>query len=263
MNRTHRSALRCVLLGVVVVLWASCSDSQEALRVELPVVADGNGLHEVTTDQGYTIEITAMRVALTGLEFTTSGEAHLAWWSPSRWLMGVAYAHPGHYAGGEIIGELPGRYVVDLVEGSGVELGVATLLEGDYNGANFTFAQAGMDDGLEPSDPLMGHSVWLEGVARRDGQTVAFTATIDQDDDRQVVGAPLELELSQGMEVMLGFQLLPQDPATGATLFDGIDFASLDSDSLGHITLEGEAPDANRLRRALQTHDFYNIAVLP
>ena len=262
-----RGGWRCALASCLVAWCAvACGDvSQEAARVELPVVVDGSGLSgSVSTDLGYDVEVTALRVAMERLEFTTEGETHLAALrSLERLLLPVAHAHPGHYAGGEIIGELPGRYVLDLIGGDGAELGAATLLEGDYNGANFTFVRATAEDGLSADDPLIGHTMLLEGVARRGEEAIAFSALIDQDEDRQVVGAPLELDLVEGATVRLGVQALVKDPFSADTAFDGIDFGALDGDGDGQVRFVSGDPDANRLRRALQTHTYYFVAVLP
>ncbi|MFV8752427.1 hypothetical protein ACNOYE_17920 [Nannocystaceae bacterium ST9] len=269
--------MRRSTLGLLALTLA-CAPS-EAPRVELPIVADGSGLAISTTDLGWTIEFEQARLAIGDLEFTTAGEVHEARTAEAgRWLLGLvlpsAHAHPGHYQGGEIIGELPGAFVLDLIAGDGDELGVATLIVGDYTAANFGLRRASADE-LPEGDPLIGHTAILAGTASAGEQVIAFSIVIDSPIDRRLVGAPFDYtvtEQSPSEGVELGVRLLDTDPQEGDHLFDGIDFAALDAadgavdgvvtliDPERDPALASEQVDAyNQIRRDFQTHDLFDI----
>lgn len=263
-------------LIVLILALSACDEPTEATRVEIPVVVSGAGLTPVTTDLGYEIALTEARMAFNNLAFTIAGEAHasLFWPTVSEMLIPVAHAHPGHFAGGEVTGELPGEFVVDWLADDGKQLGVATLLAGTYTGANFTFARAS-EDWLEAGDPLIGHTAIFSGTATRQGVSTEFTITIDSHEDRELVGAPLtridapahefqaRIDASSSSGTLL-MQLVTEDPIELDTLFDGVDFAALSADSDGVVQIapdsQGAAEDAyNLFRRTFQLADHYLI----
>lgn len=270
--------MRHSAVAFAAVLVAFGCQASEAPRVELPVVADGSGIEPITNDLGWTITLTSARVAMADIRFTTAGEVHegrnasLGAWVLAL-LLPSAHAHPGHFQGGEVIGELPGEFVLDFVDGSGAELGVATLIVGRYTAADFVFRRARAEE-LAADDPLAGHTAVLSGSASKDGQTIEFSALIDSPEERELVGAPFDHEIEQDAEYSLGLRLLTRDPNEQDTLFDGLDFAALDaSDSTtGSVTLidpalDPELPEAlqeayNQLRRTFQTHDHFDVIAL-
>lgn len=246
----------CLLL--VGTALACSAESEEARRIEVPVVVDTSALFvQEPTDLGYRIEFGAARGVIKDLTFTQGGEVHTAQAGPQRserrravprpgplsWIIGTAHAHPGHLAGGDVLGELPGRHVINWLD-DGAPIGTATVVAGPFDGAGFVFAQGEAGDGL--TDPLLGQTLVLEGTATREGNTVGFIAAIDQDSDRQVVGIPFIVDVDGTRAI--GFGLI------GAELFDGIDFHTLAGDA-GQVTLTG--PDLNRLRRATQSHEHF------
>jgi len=239
---------------------AGCGfDSELAARVEVPVVVQSDGMGELVNAEGYAIRVTTMRVAFENVEFTTSGEMHASLWSPVLDLVvPTAYAHPGHYAGGEVVGEMNGRFVVDWLD-AGAELGLATLLEARYDGANFVFTRARPGDGIADEDPLMGHTFEIAGEATRDGRTWTFSALVDQDEGRRVIGLPFDLEVDEGADDVLGLQMLLFDPSEADTVFDGIDFAALDPDDDGVVELVPDSEAYNVLKKQLQVHDHWAV----
>src|SRR6478735_7939545 len=98
--RTLRSALALFLL-------VGCQPAQEAPRLELPLVVDESGIETTTNDLGFDITLSEARMAVRDFQFTTAGELHTASLSQKLWsfLIPAALAHPGHYEGGEVIGE--------------------------------------------------------------------------------------------------------------------------------------------------------------
>jgi hypothetical protein len=243
-------------------LLTACGDSAEAARIQVPFQARG-ALAPRLTDLRYMVTLDTFRVAIRDLELTTAGETHTAdagAWLRTLWLP-QALAHAGHYAGGAVIGELTGRFVFDWAAPTPTPLGDATLLDGQtYTGLNFSFTTASAADGLPADDLLIGHTAQVIGRAvSASGQTFTFTALINQDEGRQVVGVPFDAQIRRGQTQVASFLLLLHDPTSDKTLLDGIDFASLDPDGDGHVTLTPDTPPYNRLRRAMQTHDFYLV----
>lgn len=244
--------------SLALVVLAACAPSQEAVRVELPVRVGDAALPEFTTDLGYRVALTRARISVQDLEFTVQGEMHASlgarlW----RQVVPSAWAHPGHYAGGDVTGALPGAYVLSW-PGDGDELGVAELLTGDYHGLNFGFRAA---DELADGDPLRGHVAVFEGAASRDGEDIPFLIALDVDAGAQMVGAPFDHVIDEGAAGVLTLDLVVADPASGATLFDGVDFAALPREE--GATLEvGPGEEAHNIaRRAIQSHVHYAVTL--
>ncbi|MCX4240007.1 hypothetical protein [Paraliomyxa miuraensis] len=243
---------------------AGCSfDSEVAERVSARIVVDSSGVAPIETDLGYRVELTRCRVAVDTLEFTTNGEMHATWLrSPWDLLVPTAFAHPGHDAGGEVVGELEGRHLFDWRD-DGELLGEAILLAARYDGANFSFTRARVEDGIAADDPILGHTFEIAGIATLDDERYEFSILLDQDEGRRVVGLPVDLDLSDGAneDLELGLQLLAHDPFEDDTLLDGIDFAVLDDDGDHVVVLEPDTDAYNLLRRSTQTHDFYGVTI--
>ena len=246
----------------ILTCTAACDlDTSLAPRVELDVVV-------LATEDSFSaadtqIELTEARMALETIEFTTEGEMHArAGLLPALHdlVVPTAFAHPGHSGGGEVVGELVGRHVVDYLD-PGSTVGIATLLEVDYSGANFTFAIAEASDGLAEDDPLIGHTFLLAGTATRGGVEVEFVAYVDQDEDRSIIGLPLRFTATQSSTEQLALLF---DPAEGDTIFAEVDIVSLDEDADGFVEISAEQhPEAwANLRRNLQVHDHYAVEVL-
>ncbi len=254
------------MVGLALLACTACDfDSSLAPRTELGVVVDAQDILDHDTDLGYRVELTRARAAVETLEFTTDGEMHARASVPALetlydWVIPTAYAHPGHAAGGEVVGELPGRFVFDWSD-DGALLGVATMLEATYSGANFAFAIAESGDGLSSDDPIIGHTFDLAGVASRDGRSVTFEVLLDQDEGRAVIGLPLDLEVTSNTDVTIGLSFYVTDPVESKTIFDGVDFFELDDNRDGHVELTPDSEAWSRVRRNLQVHDHYGVEV--
>jgi hypothetical protein len=269
--------VKLVALAGLAVLASICSPSgEEPEAVVLAVRADSGGLQAVTNDRGWTVELAALRIAIRDFEFTIEGEMHarapdalpitlasraLALDGLTTRLVSRALAHAGHYAGGEVTGELSGDFIVDFFAEKRLPLGEAELLPGDYNGVNLTFRTASRADGLEGDDPLRGHTAFVEGVADREGETVAFTAVVDVADDTQMVGGPFELDVTEEVSATLVYRVYILDPSENDTLFDGLDFGELDHDGDGEVAIEPGQPAHNILMKTLIRHDHHGIEV--
>jgi len=249
-------AVRANLLWMAVGL--ACAPSQEAVHVQLGVAIDGSTVVDSTNDLGWTVTLTGARVAVQDLQFTILGEMHdeTAWLE--GWLIRRAWAHPGHYSGGDVTGELVGEFILDWIGDDGKALGMADLLTGDYNGFNFTFRRASEGDGLAGDDPMIGHTAYFAGVARKDEEEVAFTAALDVNAGTQMVGAPFELTVEAGTNAKIGVQLEATDPVESKSLFDGLDFAAIDADGDGAAVIEPGSEAHNIFVRTIQSHVHYN-----
>lgn len=246
---------RPVRIALSLATCLACAPSQEAARVELPVAVDGAALVDAATDLGWAIRLDAARIAVADLEFTIQGEMHASW-RPWDLVVARAWAHPGHYAGGDVTGALPGEFVLDWIAGDGAELGRAELLTGMYNGCNFALRRAGE---LPADDPLAGHTAWFAGTATKDGRAIAFTAALDVDAGTSVIGAPFMLAVDAATTTTLGVQLRAHDPETDAHLFDAVDFAALDPDGDDVVAIVPGDAAHNVVRRAIQSHVFYLV----
>jgi hypothetical protein len=238
------------ITGAALAALVACDGGDEAIRVELPVATTGAALAATTTDLGYTVTIDRMRIAVADLEFTVAGETHQTAAKRPR-------PHPGHSAGGEVTGELPGDVVLTW-DGAGHPVGVATLLVGDYHGANFGFRAADAGDGLDADDPLLGHTFHLTGTAVRGEASVAFDAALDVAAGTALVGAVFDHAVTAASTEMLSLVFFPTDPVLGKSAFDGVEFAGL-AVTEGVARIRPGAADHNVLRRAIQIHDHYAV----
>lgn len=251
------------LFAVACLLSTTACDLNTALapRVDLDVRVHPEPIDTFDTSEDITIELTELRTAVQAVEFTTEGELHAR--VLHDLLVPTAFAHPGHEAGGEVVGELAGRYVIDWLDADTV-LGPATLLTTDFSGANFGFTRAQASDGLQADDPIIGHTFLIAGTARRGDDAVEFVAYVDQDDDRSIIGLPLDFTASEASTESLALCFEPVDRIEGDSIFDGIDVIALDEDGDGFVEI---ADDANveawaMLRRNLQLHDHYAVEVI-
>ena len=259
------SLSRCVLvLGLLVFGLSSCSEPSEAPRVVLPLFVDGAGVVKVQNDMGYDIEVTLARAAINDVQFTVSGEVHQAslWSTMYDMLVPAAHAHPGHYEGGEVTGEMRGQFVFDWTTPPAQPLGEATLIAAKYTAANFTFAR-GEAETLGADDPLVGHTALILGTATKGERVIEFTIVVDSPVDRKLVGVPFEATIDDGATGSLWLQLNVKDAIEGDTLFDGIDFELFDGDGDGEVRIAPDNEESvfayNLIRRAFQTHDHFSI----
>jgi hypothetical protein len=227
----------------------ACGGAEESTAIDLEVVTAALPATPIVTDLGYTVELTRVQLGATGIEFTIGGETH-----DGTVLGGPAPPHPGHAAGGEVTGELPGDFVLTFDDAPHA-LGTGTLLTGSYEGANLTLRQVAATE-LAGGDPLAGHTAHLIGTATRDAETIAFDALLDVDAGTQVVGAVFQHDLDGQTTGTIELELLPVDPFEADTAFDGIEFADLALTD--DVALVRPGDDAhNRMRRALATHDHW------
>lgn len=242
----------------ILALLAGCGTGAEVAEVAMPVEVSSGGVAPAVTDLDYTVTVSGLRAALADVAFTVPGDGIDTSQAPLRGPDAPDLGHPGHSSGGDVTGELPGEHLIDwMADGAG--LGTATLLAGDYAGVNFRFRRAHAGDGLAAEDPLLAHSVHIEGTASKGGVDIAFDAVLDIDEGYELIGALFEHSVTAGDPAHLRFEIRTSDPYDGKTLFDGIDFAILDGDGDARVAIRPGTEAHNKLRRTVQSHDYYVV----
>ena len=162
-TRYSMSALAALLLAV------GCGQSAPA-RVAFDLEVAGGGAKELPNDHGYVVTLSRATLHLDAVHFF-SGEPLFAGRQEGllRWVIGVAYAHPGHYQEGSAMAELLQGATVDLL-GKPRILGRASGVTGSYRSARVSLASAG-DNG--------GHLAMAAGSAVKGNHEVNFTLNMD------------------------------------------------------------------------------------
>jgi hypothetical protein len=243
------------MIWSTIVVAAGCSGSREAVTIELEVTTSPLVIAAVTTDLGYRIELDRVRVAVTRVEFTIEGEMH-------DLAARVARPHPGHSSGGEVTGELPCDHILVWDGAVSPALGTATLIVGDYRGANFAIRAAGAADALAVDDPLLGHAFHLTGTISKDGTSRDLDAVLDVEPDTAVIGAVFEEVVTPASTAPLAIEFYPGDPFEADTAFDAVDFFALPTTTEGGIEIRPGSAPHNIIRRKIQTHDHYGVVAL-
>ena len=225
----------------LLLVAAGCGTTEQAETVELPVTTAASPIAAASTDLGYEVRVDSMRVAVTGIQFTIEGEQHEG---------SLVAPHPGHSSGGEVTGELAGNFVLAWTGQAQPTLGMATLIAGDYHGANFSIRAADASD-VAAGDPLLGHAFHLTGTISRAGTTRPFDATLDVEPDTNVIGLPFEATITGRSTETLAIDFAALDA------FDGIDFFA--ESATGSIAIRPGSTPHNLIRRAIQTHDHYGV----
>jgi hypothetical protein len=253
-----------VLFIAIAACVVGCGPNEEPASVHLTVRAVSDGLRNCTNDLGFEVTLSRFSIALQNIEFTIDGETHTSLWRRGMELvLPPAWAHPGHLAGGSVTGELAGAWAAIWLPAPATTLGTAEMLVGDYQGANFAFTRAGASLGLDPTDPLLGHTAYLQGTARRDERSVRFDAVVDIEDGVKMVGATFRSPIDADTTGELGIQVFTSDALEGTTLFDGIDFFALAPADDGTLSISPGSAEHSYLKRELQVHDYYVVALEP
>lgn len=244
-------------IGLLLAIAVGCGEAQEAPRHELTIVADGTGLEEVETNEGYRVELEAATMRFDSVEFTVGGEDHgdetASVLRPlRRAVIGEAIAHPNHSAGGEIGGAIEGPVVATWRSGELEPMGTGEFLEGSYAGYNVRFGDDGGND-LAP-----GTMARLEGVAvDEEGDEVSFFAEFDHVDTAEVIGGALAFDAGDEELEEVGLRFLIHDEWSGRSLFDDVDFSRFDDGSEGRVEIEEGSSSHTLLRLGLLSHEFY------
>jgi hypothetical protein len=231
---------------------AACSGTQEAATVELPVTTSSTTAMAATTDLGYQVQLSRLRIAVDTIQFTIEGEVH-----GDDEVSALVRPHPGHAGGGEVTGELPGSFVLEWNGQEHAPLGIGELITGDYYGANFAIRAASASDGLAADDPLLGHAFHFTGTISKDGVTKSLDGVLDVEVDTAVIGAVFDDVITKASTETLAIQFFAIDPFEDDTAFDGVDyFQGVTGDA---IQIRPGDVAHNIIRRVIATHDHFGV----
>ena len=185
------------LLLLVLILVVGCAQPSRG-TVDVPVSAASlEELAGLETDDGAAFTFTTATFRFADVRLEAPPEE--VTWRPA--LVPSAHAHPGHDFAGAAAGELLGDFEVDLRVGE-QEIGLASMLEGDYASARLDW-------------PADGPAVELAGtVTCPGGAALPFHFVIQE--ERQITGMelvaevhadspPTGLTLRLDLATMLGF----------------------------------------------------------
>ena len=185
------------LLPLLLVLAVGCAQPDRQ-TVEVPASATSLGsLPTFELDDGTSFEMTTATLRFGNVRLEAPPEEIT--WRPT--LVRRAWAHPGHDFAGSAAGELLGTFEVDLLAGE-QDLGVASMLEGDY-------ASARLDWPADVAAVELSGTVTLPG-----GAPLPFEFAVRE--ERQITGMqliaevhadtpPTHLTLRLDLATMLGF----------------------------------------------------------
>lgn len=161
---------------------------------------------------------------------------------------------------------LPGTFTVDLAEGGEeadpIRVGEVTAPIGFYNALSWQMLQA-------PSGEAMGHSILMQGTARKDGKTLPFKIGISSeyqyyagefigDERKGIVAAdsPGDLEMTFHFDHIFGDGELSAD--------DGLNTAALGFDPFAELAEEGQVITEEVLAEHLSAAEYQQyLALLP
>lgn len=274
MRGVKRALLMSLGLGLSLGLWACGTESQEAVRVPLKLRVLPMAALKTPTNQGYRIKLERAELMISDLGFYVAGEAHASLLErASRLILPPAYAHPGHFQGGERLGELPGRHRLVFLPQNPEQppVGEAILLTGDYHSAAFQYERASASDGLSDTDPLLKHTVLLSGSAQKDGgPEIPFVVQLRADKAQQLQGVVFQASIRPGSQSVLGLAWSLEVPDSASaqgtrSFFDNLDFAALaaEPDGVVHILpshpKRANAEAYDRLRNRLGDHSYFAL----
>ncbi len=247
---------RFLLLGALVCGFGTygCGEPEEAQRFELPVLVDGDSLEEFETNRGYQIDLEEVLFRVERVEFTVGGEAHgEASLLPRlrQMVIGEAYAHPNHSAGGEVAGEIVGPFDLHWLLGEMTEIEVGTFLEGNYGGYNLFLTVA--DGYSEVAEGMTGR---ISGTASKNGEQIPFeVALVGQ--NTEIYGGALSGNLPDEAVTAVALEFLAYEPHSSWSIFDRVEFSELSQDQDGVVRIESGSLAYARIQTALASHEHY------
>lgn len=195
---------------------------------------------------GWRVEITAGKLALAHLYYVTGPAATLA----QRTLaLPAAHAHPGHYAAGDVLGELGEQVTLDLLA-SPVTLAATPGVTGYARSAVVTFGELARENGA---------AVLVKGLATRGGEARRFSARVER---AAIVNATSGLPEVEGCPLsggrIRGDGNVQLEVHT-ALWVDQIDFSEVPA-SDDPFQLEPDTPPHNAFRRGIQKAIAYQFS---
>jgi len=229
-------ALMTLLLG--------CPAADEPALVGVSVSAVSARGTTFETEQGYEISLEEGTVVVGDLHFhepKSVEEGAAIGRRARRPEPGGVLAHPGHDMSGDVRGELAGTFVVDLLAEEAA-LDEADFYEGSYETASLLLVEP---EGSE-------FTAVLAGTADTGGGAIPFELAVDHAE--AVLGIAFETEIDA---LAAPSVTLVVDPAS---ILGHLDFAALDGDGDGTVTLQDEGV-SNPLLFGLESNLTFDFRV--
>lgn len=147
---------------MIAALAVSACGAPAAVRRDLPVEVAGALGEGGPNDFGWTVTFSEATLPIETLRFYTGKVLLSRRFDPWSWVVGTAWAHPGHYVAGEALGEILAPKTIDLLAPAPQVLGVANATTGEYGSLEFKIGAPG---------------IHLKGSATKGPDTVRFDST--------------------------------------------------------------------------------------
>lgn len=189
---------------LVVLLLLSCGENSttgKQVVLHTKLTSDLTAERSFVTDYGWNVTLTQASIS-TGPLYYFDGEPAFTRRAPSFFEalkpIQTAYAHPGHYAPGNAVGQMLQPQTFDLLASGPFAMNDGVGVTGPVRSATFSF-----------SAPDRGHAAVLSGSAERDGGTVYFTFEAELTDiertakDAQITGCRFDENTIDGDETVM------------------------------------------------------------
>ena len=224
-----------------------CNDAPAPSSIVLSVAASGSSAAGLVDANGDVVTLTRAAICIAVVD-SHAGEAVLAQrWPSAREVRDAllsfssAYAHPGHYEAGGLMGDVEGDTVVDLLAGA-TTLPVGAGITGHHGSATITLCD----------DADLGGAVVVEGTVGADGKAFCLVVSAPEPIEGIRVDLEVEKDATFGLQIDL------------AALVSRVDFAQLPASTTAApaVPAPGSQPD-NAIGRAVRASSSYHFTLLP
>lgn len=195
----------CLIASALSVGLAAACNPTGGVPIELTLSFEGLGPAAFTTASGWDVELTEARAILAPIYAYAPDDEVAALMlaiAPSR-----AFAHGGHSPldGRLVRAELLEPRVIDALDANASDVATVGGFEGPVDALTLVLAPADGDLAVG-NGPTHGHTVWIAGVATRDGIEVAFEGGLDLQDEalQRVEGVAVDGALTEAGRLIVG-----------------------------------------------------------
>ena len=268
-SERHGSSTRVALLFTAIAALAGCSEATTTgKRVTLrTVVAKSVEAETFTTGFGWDVTVTQAAIATRGFYYFDGPPPTAVFKPKKRWfgqrvadfMIGSAWAHPGHYQAGDALGQtlLPEPVALDPFSDPPTPLPDGAGVTGIYRSAQFVIPSE------PPADPVLaGHIAIAQGSAVEHGSTegaptyhfrmVADYADIEMNVNGGAVDGCVLDEAAVGGDGEISVEIKP------AIWLNLVDFSKLDPGSEAEPTEARDAGFSQGLTQLSAYHFLYS-----
>jgi len=191
MGTTRRAVLRTVVAlamagAITMPLWSCGHTLGESIQLRTGVMgttATGGSPASFVNRRGWQVDLTEAYVVIGPIYFYEAApQAH--------WLDGVVGLRQAHahlvVSRGTVLGEVLQQHVIDLLSGAVHDTGTWSGVAGQCQSAEVQLLPPGEHE-LGPTshaiELVRGHTIWLSGVAAKDGVTIPFEGGLTLPDE--------------------------------------------------------------------------------